>query len=479
MTDCVIYTRVSSKEQEEGFSLAAQIDLLRRYAVEKGFQVVQEYQEVESAKAPGRPKFKLMLDYLKVNPETVVLVEKTDRLFRNLKDYLTIEDLKVTVHFVKEGQVYGPGVNSSDRLMQGMKVLMARQFIDNLREEVKKGMVKRAEAGKWSCKAPYGYRSNPDTHSLEIDRAEAAGIKWLFETYATGDCSLKELASEFRLKGFTWRFARPMYPTLAHKMLNNPIYMGVVRWGDIISQGEHEPIIDAALWQKVQDTIHQRSRPKAHKHEFAFRGLVRCGHCGCLMTGSINKGHHYYKCSNARGKCTGNGYVREDKLDGMFTRSLKKIRLSDTDCRLMISAIRDFKRNEVVDRGKEIGRLSKETSRLKGKIDQAYDDYQDGKIDRDTWQRAHQRHSSKLSEVRGRIQLTEKPGPTLYDHAERLINTAMSASGQFSTGNPDKKKAILKAVVSNCTMTSGNLHYSYKKPFDIFAEGSNSPGWWS
>jgi hypothetical protein len=197
------------------------------------------------------------------------------------------------------------------------------------------------------------------------------------------------------------------------------------------------------------------------------------------MTGSINKGYHYYKCSNARGKCTGNGYIREDRLTGMFGKGLRKIQLSDTDCQLMVSAIRDFKRTEIGERDRTIERLSKETSRLKGKIDKAYDDYRDGKIDQDIWQRAHQRHSSRLSEVKGRIQLTEKGSPTLYDHAERLINTAMSASRHFSTGNPDKKRAILKAVVSNCSMTSGNLHYSYKKPFDIIAEGSKSSDWWS
>ena len=73
----------------------------------------------------------------------------------------------------------------------------------------------------------------------------------------------------------------------------------------------------------------------------------------------------------------------------MFAKSLTNVRLLETDCQLMISSIRDFKRTDTNDRTKEIERLSKDTSRLKGKIDQAYDDYQDGKIDRDTWQRAH------------------------------------------------------------------------------------------
>jgi len=395
MTDCVIYARVSSKEQEDGYSLDAQLDLLRQYAREHGLHVVHEYVEVESAKAPGRPIFDKMLQYLKLNLSTILLVEKTDRLVRNLSDYITIEELGINVHFVKEGTQYGPGAKSGDKFMQGIRVLMARQYIDNLREEVKKGMLKRAQAGKWSCKAPYGYKSDPDTHSLEVVPAEAKAIKWLFETYATGDYSLSTLAAEFRLKGFAWRFARPMYPTLAHKMLNNPIYIGIVSWGGSVYKGEHEPIIEMGLWNKVQEAIHRRSRPKASKHQFAFRGLVRCGHCGCLMTGSINKGHHYYKCSNARGKCNGNGYIREDKLGTEFARILNKIKLAKEDCDAIASAISDFKATEIRDRDHEIERLQKQAARFRTKMDASYEDHLDGKIDQDMWQRAHARHSEQ------------------------------------------------------------------------------------
>jgi len=145
----------------------------------------------------------------------------------------------------------------------------------------------------------------------------------------------------------------------------------------------------------------------------------------------------------------------------------------------MLSAIHDYKKTKVDETDKAIERLSRETARLKGRIDKAYDDYRDGLIDKDTWQRAHQRHSAQLAEDTKRIQQLQKPGSNLYDHAERLITTAMKVSSQFSTGNPDKKRSILKSCVSNCTMTSGNLHHDYKKPFDIIAEGSRTSNWWS
>jgi DNA invertase Pin-like site-specific DNA recombinase len=87
----VIYARVSSKEQEkEGFSIPAQLKLLRQYATEQGFPVIQEYVDVETAKRAGRTGFTEMVGFFKkqmkgkISTATrrILLVEKTDRLYR-------------------------------------------------------------------------------------------------------------------------------------------------------------------------------------------------------------------------------------------------------------------------------------------------------------------------------------------------------------------------------------------------------------
>ncbi len=145
----------------------------------------------------------------------------------------------------------------------------------------------------------------------------------------------------------------------------------------------------------------------------------------------------------------------------------------------VIPQVRCGRRAEVDERAKERERATRTAARLQTMVDTTYDDYLAGNVDRETWQRAHQRHSTKLTQARVRIQQLDTGDSSLYDHAERLINTAVSASGKFETGNPAKKRSILKAVVSNCTLTSGNLHHTYKKPFDIIAEGSNTSDWWS
>ena len=124
----VIYARVSSKEQEkEGFSIPAQLKLLKEYALKNGFQIVEEFSDAETAKKAGRTNYNRMLDYLKANSDVkIILVEKTDRLYRNFKDYVTLEDYDLEVHLVKEGTVISKNSKSHDKFIHGIKDLLAK-----------------------------------------------------------------------------------------------------------------------------------------------------------------------------------------------------------------------------------------------------------------------------------------------------------------------------------------------------------------
>jgi DNA invertase Pin-like site-specific DNA recombinase len=88
-----------------------------------------------------------------------MLVEKTDRLYRNLKDWVTVDELDVEMHFPKEGVVLSRESRSSKKFMHGIKVLMAKNYIDNLSEETRKGMTEKAAQGFWPSNAPLGYRN--------------------------------------------------------------------------------------------------------------------------------------------------------------------------------------------------------------------------------------------------------------------------------------------------------------------------------
>ena len=75
-------------------------------------------------------------------------------------------------------------------------------------------------------------------------------------------------------------------------MLRNRIYTGEFVWDDMTYQGSHEPIVTRELWAKVQSVLNGRfaNRNRKPKSDFAFTGVIRCGHCGCSMVAELKKG---------------------------------------------------------------------------------------------------------------------------------------------------------------------------------------------
>src|SRR5437667_911777 len=257
----VIYARVSSKEQEkEGFSIPAQLKLLKEYAVAQGFAVTQEYVDVETAKQAGRVAFGEMVAYLRAHPAVrVLLVEKTDRLYRNLKDWVTVDELEVEIHFPKEGVVLSRESRSSEKFMHGIKVLMAKNYVDNLSEETRKGMLEKAEQGIWPSFAPLGYRNlnGPDGKKIIApDPGTAPLVRQLFEWYATGTYSVRDVARMVRSAGLVFRKSRnPVPQATVHTILRSRIYTGDFDWDGRTYQGSHEPLVTRDLWNQVQDVM--------------------------------------------------------------------------------------------------------------------------------------------------------------------------------------------------------------------------------
>ncbi len=206
----VVYARVSSKEQErEGYSIPAQLKLLRDYAIHQDLDVANEFVDIETAKQAGRGSFGEMLKFLaRERSCRALLVEKTDRLYRNLKDWVSIDELELEIHFVKENVVLSHSSRSAEKFMHGIKVLMAKNYIDNLGEEAAKGLREKAEQGMWPSYAPLGYQNvlAADGHKgIEPDPERAPLIAKLFEWYATGDHSLKDIGRMARQAGLRFR----------------------------------------------------------------------------------------------------------------------------------------------------------------------------------------------------------------------------------------------------------------------------------
>lgn len=337
--EAVLYARVSTPEQQrEGYSIPAQVKLLEDYATLNGIAVVSNHVDVETARKSGRTAFGNMLRYLRRHTAVrIILVEKTDRLYRNLKDWATIDDLGVEVHFVKENVVMSDGCRSSEKFVHGIKVLMAKAYIDNLSEETRKGMREKAQQGIWPSVAPVGYVNVVEPsgrRTIAIDAEQGALVTRMFDWYSTGSYSVKALAAKARKAGLRYRRSgKPVGTSTVHNMLRNRIYTGRFDWLGRTYDGLHEPLTSQALWEVVQDLLDDRAHDNVHsrKEGFPFHGLVKCGHCGCSLVAQMQKGRYiYYHCSGYHGKCP-EPYLRQEKLEERFVELLDRLRCSASD----------------------------------------------------------------------------------------------------------------------------------------------------
>lgn len=476
----VAYVRVSSKEQEQGFSISAQRQLLNEYAGREGIRVVQEFEDIETAKRAGRRAFGDMVAFLRSSPSScrTLLVEKTDRLYRNIKDWVTIDELGIEVHFVKENVVLSEDSRSSEKFMHGIKVLMAKNYIDNLGEEVRKGMIEKARQGHWPTVAPVGYQNNPVSHRIEPDPSRAPIIARLFEWYASGEYSLKALTKMAATSGLTNRTGgSPLVKAKIHQLLKNPIYYGEFYWLGQLHQGLHTPIISRALWARVQDVFAAANRPRHTKRRHAFAGLVTCALCGCAFTAETKKGQYvYYHCTGHRGAC-GNTYVREEELARQFGDILKQVRIPGELAGKLAAVLRESQADREKFARTSLLRLQQQQVSLRAKLDRVYEDRLEERISEELWTAKSAQLQEELRRVRTEMERHEAAGQAYESAGLQILELAQTAYSSYVAQTPHEQARLVKTVVSNSTFDRGSLSPTYIKPFDVFATGGKTGDW--
>ena len=477
-SQAVVYARVSSKEQEkEGYSIPAQRRLLQEYARQANMNVVREFVDVETAKRTGRQNFDAMLTFFRRTRSCrVLLVEKTDRLYRNLKDWVSIDDLDLEIHFVKENVALSPGSRSAEKFMHGIKVLMAKNYIDNLSEETQKGLREKAEQGIYPSWGPIGYRNFDGPNGkrmIEPDPDFAPLVTRLFETYAGGSHSLKELTHLAREWGLTFRSGSQMSKSVIHKILRNPIYMGRFRWAGIEYQGVHQPIVSRQLFESVQQRLEGRCAlgPHPSKHDFAFSGLVSCGHCGCSFVGEIKKQRYvYYHCTGYKQKCP-EPYTREEVLAERFAGLLKGLAVDSEVVEWVAGALRESHVDEKHEREEAVARLQADYDRIQARLDAMYLDKLDGRIDAPFFDRKSADWRREQDGILRNIQVHQTADQSYIEDGIQLLELAGDAHQLFLEQEPKEKRRLLDFIVSSASWKEGELSVNLRQPFNLIRDG--------
>jgi site-specific DNA recombinase len=385
---------------------------------------------------------------------------------------LTLEDLDIEIHLPKEGQIISKSARSQAKLIHGIHVVMARNYIENLREEVKKGMREKAEQGIYPSRPPVGYRNNKVEHTIEVDPEKAPLARRMLELYATGKYSLSQLRLAIKSE-----FGVTMAKGYLDRLLKNPFYAGSFIWDGKTYAGTQTPLVDRTLFGQVQSVFHGRNKPRYRKHDFAFRGLLTCAYDDCMVTAEIKKQKYtYYRCTGSRGKCE-LPYFREEELGNLLGEILKDIYIPDrVVSQLSKSLLSDKGREATVKQGQE-QRLQQRLASVRNRLDQAYLDKLDGKITEELWSRKSAEWQVEELQIQMAIRALGEIKPEKMLDAVKILELANKAYFLYVKQSPSEKAKLLNLVLSNCAIDAANLYPTYRRPFEvIFCKGKNE-GW--
>ncbi len=334
-----LYARKSTDvEDKQILSIEAQLQELRDFAKREGLEIAREFIEKQSAKIPGRPMFNDMLLQIEAGEADSILSWHPDRLARNSVDggriiYLLDTNVIVGLKFPSFWFESTP----QGKFMLNIAFGQSKYYVDSLSENTKRGLRQKVRRGEYPSLAPIGYLNDSRTKSVVIDRKQAPVIRQAFEMYSKGDQTLERIGIFLKQNRLITKIGQRIHISRATFILSNPFYYGHFRYAGEIHEGNHEPIVSKKLFDKVQEILKQKSRPRFKQKNMpqVFCGLISCASCGMMITGEyrvkkqLNGQEHfytYYHCTKKRKdmKCP-EPCVRQESLDAQISSMLQKV----------------------------------------------------------------------------------------------------------------------------------------------------------
>lgn len=349
------YCRVSKDNDDSIHSLSAQVSyynsLIQRNP-EWEFAGVYFDEGISGTGTRKREEFQRLLKDAEEGKIDIILTKSISRFARNTVDLLEtvrhLSSIGVEVRFERE---HINSLSGDGELMLTILASFAQAEAEATSQNIKWSIKKGFEQGRPHNFHPtLGYRWNREKCQLVVVPEEAELVKRIFEMYRDGS-SLSQITDALTGEGIKPMKADKYHVTTISRILDNNIYTGNTLMQKYFvddpvegklkkNKGElpkyymedsHEPIIDMALYDAVQERkkLMQQVLGSEHYEVRAFSRKIICGNCGrkYMRTTSSNNGHtyHYWKCwlqkDGGRKACSSRNF-REDWLEELFCRLL-------------------------------------------------------------------------------------------------------------------------------------------------------------
>jgi len=353
---CAIYTRKSTEEglDQDFNTLDAQREAAEAFIKsqkQEGWQCLPETYD-DGGYSGGnleRPAFKRLMADIEAGKVNCVIVYKVDRLSRSLLDFARIMEIfdRHHVAFVSVTQQFNTSTPMG-RLVLNVLLSFAQFEREIIGERIRDKIAAQRRKGKWAGGAPVlGYDVDRTHRSprLVVNPDEAKQVVAIFELYLKLG-SLIPVVRELEIRGWvnkswvtkkgTARGGQAFDKANVYALLTNSIYMGRIKHKMAVYQGEHPPLIEQAMFERVQAQLQRNGRAGTvvirTGHSTLLKGLLHCQACGRAMVHTFtNRGvkrYRYYTCTNAirngREKCP-SGSLPAIEIEQLVVRHVRNI----------------------------------------------------------------------------------------------------------------------------------------------------------
>src|SRR3989344_1950894 len=479
----VIYARKSTEDDDRQIlSIEAQLVELQEFAAKEKLEIVASFQEAKTAKEPGRIKFAEMLSFLEKGKAEGILSWHPDRLARNsvdggkiihLVDREVIKSLKFPCFWFEP--------TPQGLFMLNIAFGQSKYFVDNLRENVKRGLRQKIRRGEWPGRPPIGYINNLATKKIEIDKNKASKIRKFFELYSTGNYTFQSLANLCHQNKLTGFWDKPFSISSSQRTLQNIFYLGLMKYKGEIFEGQHQPIISKKLFDKCQEVLKDRGKPqKVKKLSFDFLGLMKCP-CGCAITAEkkIKKSgltYIYYRCTKKKGPCPEKHFLRQEELLGQIRTHLQKVSLSSQDTEKVLAELNKDENLAKEQAKTTVQNLKLEILELEQKLDKLLDLYLSNKLSQDEYTLKKEKFLNQKVEIQEKISDFEQKGLSWLEPAREFVLSLNKAQKLLESENRSEMTSFLKYIGSNHILQNRQLIFKPVIPYDLVADLASPTG---
>ena len=465
------YCRKSSEGDERQVqSIPDQESVLAKLASLQDLVIVKKLEEARSAKTPEtRPAFAEMLQLIGEGKAEGILCWHLNRLSRNPVDsgrlsWMLQQGIIKCIRTPERD--YLPGDNV---VIMAVENAVSNQYIIDHSRNIRRAQDEKAARGWYPYRPPTGYRTNRDTHELEIDPERFPLLRRAWELMLSQAYTVPEVLEKLTDWGYRTprknRLTGPMARSKLYRVFDDRFYYGEFRHRGVTYTGKHQPMVTREEFERVQRFIHKESHIQPQKHSFAFTGLMRCGSCGCLITAERKTKHYrttnrtvrycYYRCTRSKG-CRAPA-VTENFVESTIGALLDRCRLDAQGAAWAEQALLrdDQSGSEAI--GPLIANHQAALTQAKKKLSGLLDLRLGGELTADEFQELKAKYQRQIDMAEGAIDRLNRYGERRQQNVKNLIAYATRAADLFARFGEKVKREVATVLGTGHLLTLGHL----------------------